>query len=83
MFYYEFTNQKESTMAIERPEWDAPYAVWQSYCDHLNTVKFGNAVPDFDNSPDFGDSAFIIEVFDLLTNNLVDFTSSYRFHDFL
>ena len=29
-------------MPIERPEWDAPYAVWQRYCDHLNTVRFGN-----------------------------------------
>jgi hypothetical protein len=30
-------------MTTERPEWDAPYAVWQSFCDHLNTVKFSNA----------------------------------------
>ncbi|ANI79585.1 hypothetical protein EP837_03199 [Sphingobium sp. EP60837] len=30
-------------MSIERPEWDASCAVWQGYCDHLNTVKFSNA----------------------------------------
>lgn len=23
-------------MPIERPEWDAPFAVWQQYCDELN-----------------------------------------------
>jgi hypothetical protein len=30
-------------MTIERPEWDAPYAGWQSYCDKLNAVQFSNA----------------------------------------
>lgn len=30
-------------MSIECPEWDAPHAVWQSYCDKLNEVKFRNA----------------------------------------
>ena len=30
-------------MSIERPEWDAPFAVWQSYCERLNAVRFSNA----------------------------------------
>lgn len=30
-------------MPIDRPEWDAPYAAWQGYCDQLNAVRFGNA----------------------------------------
>lgn len=30
-------------MPIERPEWDAPYGVWQTYCDQLNAVAFSSA----------------------------------------
>ena len=30
-------------MPIQRPEWDAPYAAWQAYCDQLNAVTFSNA----------------------------------------
>lgn len=30
-------------MPIDRPEYEAPYAAWQAYCDQLNALKFGNA----------------------------------------
>jgi len=71
-----FEVQREAANVMRKLEQFAGHDLFQ-------TVNLGDAVADLDNGSDFGDGAVVIEVFDLLTNNLVDFASSYRFHDFL